>query len=60
MNAGAQHSGSVLSAPVMGVNGTLWDLILHLEMKAVLLNDLRVFFQFDILCFQSHVFIAQK
>lgn len=36
----------------------LWDLIPHLEVKSIPLNDLRGFFQFNILCFQSHVFIA--
>lgn len=36
----------------------LWALIPHLEIKGIPLDDLGGFLQFDVLCFQTHVFIA--
>lgn len=40
MNAGAQHFSSTLLAQAAGVNGMLWDLISHLEINAIPLDDL--------------------
>lgn len=40
-----QHFSSTLLAQAAGVNGMLWDLISHLEINAIPLNDLGGFFE---------------